>query len=110
MTALAASPVVTGLAAPATVPAATAASAGLTISFAVPAGSTAAASGSYATRAGRLTVIGKQTQGAARGQQDGPERKGAAPPAEVAGRSWSRSGSAAGGGVGAPSRTVVSIV
>ena len=58
MTALAA-PVVTGLAAPATIPAATAAQAGLLVRFAVPAGITTARIRVLTHRgAGRLTVLG----------------------------------------------------
>ena len=108
----AASPVVTRLAAPATVPAATAARAGLTISFAVPAGPTAAAIRVLATRGrGPLTVIAKQTVRVRRGVNkvalNGKALRRRLKRGKVVVEVRLKR---AGGGVGAPKRTVVKIV
>ena len=110
--ALAGGPVVTGLAAPATVPAATAARAGLIVRFAVPAGATSAAIRVLATRGpGPLTVIAKQTVRVRRGVNrvalNGKALRRRLKRGKVVVEVRLKR---AGGGVGAPKRTVVRIV
>jgi hypothetical protein len=110
--AVAGGPVVTGLAAPATVPAATAARAGLTVRFAVPAGATRAAIRVLTTRGrGPLTVIARQTVRVRRGVNtvalNGKALRRRLQRGKVVVEVRLKR---AGGGVGAPKRTVVRIV
>jgi hypothetical protein len=113
VTAIAAAPVVTGLAAPATVTAATAARAGLLVRFAVPAGITTARIRVLTHRGpGRLSVLGTQVVRVRPGVNRVTLRAKAL-------RRRLRRGTVVvevrlrrprGGGVGAPRRTVVRIV